>query len=447
VPSVKGWLTPNSGATEVQCRAVLIPLDDNLYFMAAVSGALLALTRAYNWEQYGDMTPEEAAAVMQTLYDGYTNGCPDCICEVPSDPDFDLDITIRIIRRNSGGFTEELVGDEWVAPTGDYEVPPIEARTESTADERMCLAAANLAHVLEVIYEEATDAYNITATPASVIGAMLDVIILIVGTFAGPTAAAYASLGKTAWDAFYEVVNTLASDVWPAPFTDTLTCFFRQFTTDTAGVVTFDWTAARGGITANFLNAAGLFSVSEALLWGQIGYLLDILAAGGIDTAGTTTAITSYDCDDCLFECEFATDFAGNVMPGNLTLLEGQFSINLGNAAGKGAVGTNVYNAGSGTQNVRAEVDLGKPCNIAQLSATARKTSFNTAGFAVYANLYDEFHLEQFHLVLIKNGGTNYTVFQSGSNNTGWSNIRFVEFFGQVTNGGGMLISAMGIHE
>jgi len=447
MPTRHGWLTPNNGATETLCRALIIPLDDNLQFLQAVNGALYDLTQPYNWEQFGDMTAQEAADVMRLVYDTYVTGCAGGSCEVLSDPDLGIDIIIKIIRRNSAGFTEQLINDEWTTPEGDYEVPAIPSRSESTADERMCLAAINVASVIEQVYEEATDAYNISATQAAVFSAIFDIAITLVGTFAGPTAASYASFGKTAFDAFYEVVETLASDVWPGSFTDDLACFLLQFATDTASVVTFDWAAARAGILTNFLNAAGAFSAADALLWGQVGYLFDILAAGGIDTAGSTTGVTSYDCSACLFGCEFSTIFPGGVMPGNLTLLEGQFSTTLGVNTGDGAIGTTVFNAGSGTQNVRAEVDLGRPCNIGELTATGRKTSFNTAAFAIYANLYDEFHVEQHHLVLIGNGTSNYTVYQGKSNSAGWSDIRYVEFFGQVTNGGGMLLGALAVHE
>lgn len=297
----RGWLTPNAGATEFLCRALLIPLDDELFYLGAVNGALNELTKAYNWQLFGSETVADTVAAMQAMYDNYaTTDCiENCICEVPADPDFDLDINIRIIRRNSSGATEELVNGEWVTPTGDYEVPPVPERDEPDPVDRICLAAANAAHVLEITYEEATDAYAIAATPASVIGAILDIIITVVGAFAGPTAAAYASLGKTAWDAFYETVDTLAADVWPSDFTQELTCLLREYATDTAGVVTFDWPQARGAVTDKFIEAAGAFDADRSLLWGQIGYLLEILAEGGLNHAGATTAITTYDCDIC----------------------------------------------------------------------------------------------------------------------------------------------------
>jgi len=314
--SRKGWLTPNSGATEYLCRPVLVPRDDNLYFLAAVNGALLDLTHPWNWEQYGDMTPEEAAAVMLQMYVEYTAiPCEEVIpcapCTIDGDEELGYEGPIRIIRRGAGGYTEELVDGTWTPPTGEYEVPTLEVRTEPTADERRCLASANAANVLADLYEEVTDQVAIDSAPAAVFGVVFDFVILVVGAFAGPTAAAYASLGKTAFDAFIETAETLASDVWDSEFTDELTCFMYEFSTDSAGIVTFDWPPMRESITDKFVEAVEQADVDRALLWGQVGYLFDILAAGGIDVAGTTTTITTYDCDSCGF-CNEPFEGVGN---------------------------------------------------------------------------------------------------------------------------------------
>lgn len=298
----RGWLTPNSGATETLCRPVTIPIDDQLFFLAAVNGALLELTREWNWEQYGDMTPAEAAEVMQVLFDAYTDElCGDVggPCVIPPSIYFGITFPTRVIRRGVGGYTEELRDNDWQEPTGEYEVPPITARSEPTSDERRCAAAWNAANVLEELYEAVTDQIAIDSSPAAVFGVIFDYVILILGAFAGPTAAAYAGLGKTFFDAFLETAETLANDVWDSTFTETLACVFYEHTTDTAGVVTFDWVAIRQAVTDEFAEAGYNFDVDRALLWGQVGYLLDITAAGGLEVAGTTTAVVAPDCSDC----------------------------------------------------------------------------------------------------------------------------------------------------
>jgi hypothetical protein len=152
---------------------------------------------------------------------------------------------------------------------------------------------------LAELYEEVTDAIAIELSTASVFGAIFDYVILIIGAFAGPTAAAYANLGKTGFDAFVNTADTLGNDVWTNEFTEELTCFLLDHATDAAGIITFDWPAMRGEITEKFLEAGGELDADRALLWGQVGYLFDILAAGGINHAGATTAIATYDCASC----------------------------------------------------------------------------------------------------------------------------------------------------
>lgn len=64
-----GWLTPDTPASTFICRRLLIPAGTD--FLAIVSGCLLELTKARNFERYGDLTPEETAEYFQTMYDEF----------------------------------------------------------------------------------------------------------------------------------------------------------------------------------------------------------------------------------------------------------------------------------------------------------------------------------------------------------------------------------------
>lgn len=58
------------------CRRLLIP--DDLTILAAVGGALSELTKPYNWEQVGTMTPGEAAELMSGIVLSYfESSCED----------------------------------------------------------------------------------------------------------------------------------------------------------------------------------------------------------------------------------------------------------------------------------------------------------------------------------------------------------------------------------
>lgn len=67
------WLTPDTIPTEKLCRELLIPNDPVL--VSAVTGALLDLTFADNWEQEGVATPGATAAAMLEMVNQFFEGC------------------------------------------------------------------------------------------------------------------------------------------------------------------------------------------------------------------------------------------------------------------------------------------------------------------------------------------------------------------------------------
>lgn len=56
------WLTPNSDPGTTRQIILVVPADDE--FEAIVRGALLPLLDADNFEQYGDLTPDETVAIL-----------------------------------------------------------------------------------------------------------------------------------------------------------------------------------------------------------------------------------------------------------------------------------------------------------------------------------------------------------------------------------------------
>lgn len=65
------YLTPSTMA-----GVILRPLYIPRPFLTQVSGALLELTKVYNWESYGDMTPDECVDAMNAMIDQYYEGNP-----------------------------------------------------------------------------------------------------------------------------------------------------------------------------------------------------------------------------------------------------------------------------------------------------------------------------------------------------------------------------------
>lgn len=301
----KGWLTPNDEGSGFLCRPLFIPADADVAFLAAVNGALNELTSPGNWEQFGSLTPDEAAAIMLDMYTQYTTepceGGPCAPCEMLGDPDLGVTGPIRIIRRGNGGYTEELADGVWGPPTGDYEAPPVPQRTGP--GDYICLAAANAAKVYADLYEAVTDQIAIDTNEAAVFGVVFDYALLVLGTFGANQAMGHIAAAKTGFDAFIETAETLGNDVWTADFTDEFMCFLYSYATNDDGVVTFNWPEVRQAILNSFIDAGVDFNADKALLWGQVGYLMDITAADGLNAAGATTAITSPNCDECTQWC------------------------------------------------------------------------------------------------------------------------------------------------
>jgi len=112
----------------------------------------------------------------------------------------------------------------------------------------------------------------------------------------------------------------------------------------------------------------------QALLWGQVGYLLDTVAGQGLDTAGETTAISSHDCSDCpdgpwKIVYNFRTGVHGWTVP---WIAGGVYS------AGNGIVGTNYSGSAWGASMSITGLDIDSIYNPTEIRGHASKASGNT---------------------------------------------------------------------
>lgn len=64
---MQAWLTPDAPSGVTIRRVLHIPVE----LLSSVNGALQELTEAYNWEQYGALTPEQTAALCETMLGEY----------------------------------------------------------------------------------------------------------------------------------------------------------------------------------------------------------------------------------------------------------------------------------------------------------------------------------------------------------------------------------------
>lgn len=78
------YLTGDDPGEAIDCRLLGIP--DEIYFRAALSGAIAELTRPENWEKFGDLEPTEAAALAQNMWLAFADG----LCVLPDGGDVEL---------------------------------------------------------------------------------------------------------------------------------------------------------------------------------------------------------------------------------------------------------------------------------------------------------------------------------------------------------------------
>lgn len=282
------YVTPDDVPEATTCRSLLIPTSTD--WLAIISGALTELTKSYNWEQTSTgITVEEAVAVCKAMIDAYyTNDCENT-CALPGgSPVFRLDVD---------GHIQQLVNGEWVEPTGEYTIPPVPPRTEPTAEERRCLAAANAADVMKRLYEEISDAFNEDKTLEEVLLIILEFIALRFFWLA-PIAAGLLLLAIAAMGIVYALVEFFGADLWTEEFNDVFKCILYECSLDDGSVVTFDYACVQGKLesTLDVIDE----NVEGLRLLTQLGYILNSI--GGVDALnamGATTEVETASCDDC----------------------------------------------------------------------------------------------------------------------------------------------------
>jgi len=268
------------------CRPLFIP-DDPLW-LALFGGALTELTLAYNYQQFGTLTPQEMADACALVIEAwYEEICG--ACELPDgDP---------VMRIGEDYHYEQLIDGSWQAPTGDYAIPAVPAREEPTSEERRCLAAANAEYVLKTLYEEITDSAGggLAAIEA------LELAVIIIATIVAPyIALAYRALAAVAfgvWSIGFDLAENITADYWNEDFSNFLICALYKASTDTDGVVTFDLEALNRELVEN-INIIDP-TLSTLAIAGQVRWMLTQFGADALNFSGVQTNIDEHDCSEC----------------------------------------------------------------------------------------------------------------------------------------------------
>jgi len=288
------YLTPDSIPEETDCRSLLIPASTD--WLAIVSGALTELTKTWNWQQFGSVTVDEAVDAMQAMIDQYYLGCSGG-CELPEGGE--------IIRIGEDGRIEVLSDGAWIAPTGDYLIPPPEAREGGTAGDQICLAATNAVNVLHELYDQLSDYFNDELSDAAALLGLAAFMTTATAFEFAPIVAGIAAFLLPIFAGVYSALSYLTADLWDENLDEQLICFLQECASNDGGVVTFDWDCFTGKLN----SLTDEFGLSEVQLrfYLQISYLL--LFIGGVDglnLAGGTTEITEAECSCTSLWCRIS---------------------------------------------------------------------------------------------------------------------------------------------
>jgi len=379
------FLTPSEVPEEVVCRTIKVP--NSLEWLGIFNAVLLAGTYYYNWSDDIDthMTREEAAAAYTVIFNEYLTAAMECdVCTLPSGG--------AAIRQNGFGRFQMLDDGAWGEPTGDYALPPLNARTEPTDDEKRCLGAANAANVYEQLYEALADEYADNHDEALF---FLAIGVIIAGLFLPPLGVLAASFLEVATILVAEGFGAFAfltADVWDSEFTEEFKCLlYNRASVDGSGVVTFDFPAVVNDVASTMALSFDDPTLQKARLALQLGTILQYAGADGLNYAGSTTAITEADCG-CGVWCKrwylsegshegmtvtldagtYVVDGVQGVASGGSSLLRVIMVFDMDTEIDTVSVGySTATTSGFGTRQFQVHIDGGSPIRVEPLSPSA----------------------------------------------------------------------------
>lgn len=357
-----GWHTPDVyEEADTLCRPLFVPLP----FIHIVGGALSELTRLWNWEQVGSMTPETATEIMSAMLKQWYE--EDCVTCCP----------LRINPQTGGLQFSEDDGETWqdvdygpnVPGPDDITFPDPAPQPEGTDEEQRCVGARNAALVLQATYQETVQVF-VEGVGSAVLG-LLQVLSRIVDLLLG---------GRGAVSALVDVATGIIAadadfvpDGFPDADLEAIQNLLYCFASVADDVVTFDYAAVIAAMEGE--GAVEPFP-------GLIVLLQLFLGADGLNAAGGVPAVTEADCSaaDCV-ECEsYADGFDAGLGP--LTALNTTFPAlvwQTGGAwqssGGRTSAGCVTGTTGGSKRNISLVVDLGMECNITNVAQWVVKSA------------------------------------------------------------------------
>lgn len=318
------WLTPDVGNGEMTSRCLTVPRS----MLPHVAGALSALTEVWRWEQYGDMSPEDAAHFAVIMLDQFTNECGanvllrqnpaiPCILERSDDNgetwQVFADMTLCLpdeppepspyedVRYNEDTGVIEFSldgGDTWSPvpipnepePTSPY-TPQRQPAEGANDEEKRCNAADRASRNLSLMYQQTYGAIGagLMNTLSQINVFLADLNDFLAGIVWG-----------TYWDLAKALGFSLALD--PVHYTapeltnsqiDILRCLLYEHSTVTNSIVSFDFGAVRDNVIADLGINPG------TAVWTHLNYVQE----AGLNRLGEVGfGGGEYNCEDCALD-------------------------------------------------------------------------------------------------------------------------------------------------
>lgn len=290
------WLTPEDTLPTVwlaRCLAIPEPL------YPSVIGALSLLTESWRWEQFGTMTPDDAAQLATVMLEGFASeGCSgmDCLdvvqCLVDAGlldaslPNGEFQVVDGVPQVS---FDEGVTWQDVISSGSSEPYVPTPTPTSGATDEiRKCLAATRAALVLNETYK-------------GVYGAVAAGIYNASNTFANWLLVLNGQLLGLIYGEQYQILNSeiLRDYSLPTNYSageltngqiEELTCLLLDYAIDNPdGIVTFDWGAIRDNMIATMGVNPG------TALWSIVVYLKN----RGLERASQVAITGTGNCGPC----------------------------------------------------------------------------------------------------------------------------------------------------
>jgi len=269
------YLTPNTPADELERfkRSFCIPNDAE--WLGVFMGAIFPLTKAESWELYGMVTPDEAAAIFQEIFDEAFLGIGECD-----------DMACCPMRYSETGLVEQYNPE-----TSEYEpidYPPLPIRTPVEGQETKCLAAANATEVYSQLWQAWKETWDTSTFLVAVAGIITIIGLLIFYPVALPFVITF-------FTELYGLMTAIGADDFDSEKQEIFRCILYCASTEGTEGITYNFSQVVDEVDALWTP------VTDINVWAAIHYLLLIVGEDGLNRAATTTSITSAECDcpDC----------------------------------------------------------------------------------------------------------------------------------------------------